>query len=281
MLRTEEQVSSQFNEWAISNELVRAAILTSSRVKPGVELDFLSDYDIELYVADINPFLRDDEWLKTFGSVMIRWPLRPRSTLQEGWITRLVLFKDGIRVDFQITDQREIQPNAYKDGYRVLIDKDNLTSGLIPPTYDQYIIIKPSQDEYDNLVNAFWWDATYVPKYLWRDELPFAAYMLGCGIRDKFLRTVIEWYIGLENDWTVDTGIHGKWFKRYLSPDIWAEYESTFAGADIEENWTAFFNAVSLFRKMAIMVGSGLGYAYPEQLDCEMIEYYRQIRNTQ
>jgi aminoglycoside 6-adenylyltransferase len=278
-LRTEEEVFSQFHEWAENNELIRVAILTSSRVKPDVELDFLSDYDIEIYVTNLEPFQRDDEWLSTFGPIMARWPLRPRSTLQEGWITRLVLYKDGIRVDFQITDQREIQPDAYKDGYRVLIDKDNLTSGFIPPTYDQYIIIKPSQDEYDNLVNAFWWDATYVPKYLWRDELPFAAYMLGCGIRDKFLRTVIEWYIGLENAWTVDTGIHGKWFKRYLSPDIWAEYESTFAGADIEENWEAFFKAVSLFRKMAKLVGSGLGYAYPEQLDCEMMEYYLQIYN--
>lgn len=276
-MRTEEEVFYQFDEWAKNNELIRAAILTSSRVKPGVEIDFLSDYDIELYVSDIAPFQKDDEWLSTFGEIMIRWPLKPRPTLQEGWITRLVLFKDGLRIDFQITDQVYIQPDAYLDGYHVLIDKDNLTTELKPPTFARYNIKRPSPDEYNDRVNAFWWDATYVPKYLWRDELPFAAYMLGCGIRDKYLRVMLEWYIGLENDWEVETGLHGKWFKRYLGADLWAEYESTFAGADIEENWTAFFNAISLFRKVAKAVGRSLDYVYPDQMDREITDYHKQI----
>jgi aminoglycoside 6-adenylyltransferase len=279
-LRTDEEVHSQFEEWAKNHELIRAAVLTSSRVKPGVEIDFLSDYDIELYVSDITPFQKDDEWLNFLGEIMVRWPLKPRPTLQEGWITRLVLFKDGLRIDFQITNLGHIQPDAYQDGYRVLIDKDHLTTELKPPTFTQYNIKKPSQEDYDDRVNAFWWDATYVPKYLWRDELPFAAYMLACGIRDKFLRTMIEWYIGMENDWAVDTGLHGRWFKRYLPPEIWTEYESTFARADVEEHWAAFFNAVSLFRKLAKAVGSGLGYTYPEQMDREISNYHKQIHNT-
>jgi aminoglycoside 6-adenylyltransferase len=278
-LRTEEEIYAQFDEWARNNELIRAAVLTSSRTKPDIEIDFLSDYDVELYVSDIAPFQRDDEWLSVFGEIMVRWPLRPRPTLEEGWITRLVLFKDYLRIDFQITDQVYIQPDAYQDGCRVLIDKDDLTAELNPPTFTRYHISKPSQEEYDDRVNAFWWDATYVPKYLWRDELPFVAYNLGCDIRDKFLRTVIEWYIGMENGWAVDTGLHGRWFKRYLSPELWAEYETTFARADIEEQWKAFFNAVSLFRKLAKAVANGLGYAYPDQMDREITEYHNQIRN--
>lgn len=280
-MRSEEEIYSLFDKWAKNNDLIRAAVLTSSRAKPGVKIDFLSDYDIELYVSDIVPFQRDDKWLSVFGEIMVCWPLRPRPTLEEGWITRLVLFKDYLRIDFQITDQVYIQPDAYQDGYRVLIDKDNLTAELNPPTFAPFNIKKPSEDEYDDRINAFWWDATYVPKYLWRDELPFAAFMLGCGLRDKYLRTIIEWYIGMENDWVVDTGLHGKWFKRYLSPELWADYESTFAGADIEENWTAFFNAVSLFRKLAKVVGEGLGYTYPEKLDKDMMEYYLQIHKKE
>jgi aminoglycoside 6-adenylyltransferase len=52
-------------------------------------------------VSDIEPFLEGDEWLEAFGSVMVRWPLRPRSTFDENWLTRLVLFNDGVRIDFQ------------------------------------------------------------------------------------------------------------------------------------------------------------------------------------
>jgi len=279
-LRTEEEILTQFDRWAQNNDLIRAAVLTSSRVKPESSIDFLSDYDIELFVADMETFRRDDEWLSAFGPIMVRWPFKPRSTFDEQWLTRLVLFKDGVRIDFQITDQMNIEPDAYEDGCRVLIDKDNLTVNLPEPAYTQHLVKKPSREEYDVFVHEFWWNATYVPKYLWRDELPFAASMLGQAVRDKYLHTVIEWSIGLQHDWSVNTGVCGKRFKRYLDAETWAEFESTFAGADIEENWQVFFNAVALFRRLARVVGSRLGYDYPEQMDEEMTAYYSKIRNT-
>ena len=279
-MKTEKEVLTQFDIWAQKNDLIRAAVLTSSRVSPERETDFLSDYDIELYVADLDPFRKDDLWLGAFGPIMVRWPINPRSTFSEEWIPRLVLFKDGVRIDFQITDRKTIEPDAYTNGYRVLLDKDNLTESLKEPTFSKYFIRKPSQEEYDTLVHEFWWDATYVPKYLWRDELPFAASMMGQAVRDKYLRTIIEWFIGLQHDWSVDTGLGGRWFKRYLDAETWSEFTSTFAGADIEENWQAFLKAVALFRKLARIVGSNLSYKYPAQLDQEMTDYYFRIRNT-
>lgn len=279
-MRTEEEVLTQFNKWAQSNDLIRAAVLTSLRVDPKGVTDFLSDYDIELYVSDFEPFRKDDEWLSVFGPIMVRWPLKPRSTFDEKRLTRLVLFKDGVRIDFQITDKTEIEPDAYDDGYRILLDKDDLTIGLNDPTFSKHIIKKPSREEYDTLVHEFWWNATYVPKYLWRDELPFAKSVLGQTVRDKYLRTVIEWFIGLQHDWSVNTGLCGKWFKHYLDAETWSEFESTYAGADIEENWQSFFKAISLFRKLGKTVGRSLGYDYPTQLDQEMTDYYSTIRNT-
>lgn len=212
-MRTEQDVLAQFDKWVRSNDLVRAAVLTSSRANPEQETDFLSDYDIELYVSNIDPFLKDDVWLDALGSVMVRWPLKPRSTCRQGWITRLVLFKDGVRIDFQITDQKTISPDAYKEDFRILIDKDNLTTKLSPPTKTEHLVKKPSREEYDTIVHEFWWNATYVPKYLWRDELPFAASMLGQAVRDQYLKIVIEWFIGLQHDWSVNTGVRGRKFK--------------------------------------------------------------------
>ncbi len=279
-MRTEEEVLTQFNEWAQSNDLIRVAVLTSSRVDPNGVTDFLSDYDIELYVADLEPFRRDDEWLSVLGPIMVRWPLKPRSTGHENWITRLVLFKDGVRIDFQITDQTSIEPDAYDNGYRVLIDKDNITTGLQEPRFSEYIIKKPSRQEYETLVHEFWWDAIYVPKYLWRDELPFAKYMFDNVLRYSFLQKVVEWYIGSKNGWSVSTGIRGKRFKRYLDAESWLEFESTFAGANVEENWRAFFKTIEFFRKMARIVGTSLGYDYPADLDEEVTQYCLSIRRT-
>ena len=280
-MRTQEQVLTQFDKWARSNALVRAAILTSTRAKPGGKTDFLSDYDIELYVSALEPYLKDDLWLAHFGPIMARWPFKPRSAGRDGWITRLVLFKDGVRIDFGITDQTRIAPESQDDDYRVLIDKDDLTAGLRAPTHTAHLVRKPSQEEYVTLVHEFWWDATYVPKCLWRDELPFAASMLGQAVRGHYLQTVIEWYIGLQHDWSVNTGVRGRKFKRYLDDGTWSDYRSTFARADVQENWEAFFNAVALFRRLARTVGNTLGYEYPAQLDKEMTAYYFRIRSTE
>jgi aminoglycoside 6-adenylyltransferase len=279
-MRTEAEVLSQILAWAETDDAVRAAVLTSSRATTGRETDFLSDYDIELYVSDIEPFRKGDEWLEPFGSVMVRWPLRPGSTFDEKWLTRLVLFSDGVRIDFQITSQRTIAPNAYDNGYQVLIDKDGLTRGLQEPTFAEFLVEKPSAETYETLVHEFWWDATYVPKYLWRDELPFAAQMLNQSLRAESLRTMVEWFIGVQHDWSVNTGLGGRWFKRYLDERTWSEYTSTFAVGETEAHWEAFSNTVALFRRLATFVGERLGYAYPHRLDREVSEHFARIRAT-
>lgn len=279
-MRTECEVLSQLKEWSKRNDLIRGAVLTSSRVTPDAKIDFLSDYDIELYVSDISTFEQNDDWLKVFGDIMVRWPFKPRSTGKKNWITRLVLFKDGVRIDFQITDKLEIKPDTYDNGYEVLVDKDNIFNVLSKPTFSQYVIKKPSKEEYETLVNEFWWDAYYVPKYLWRDELPFAKYMLDYVLRYLFLHKIIEWYIGIQNDWSVDTGACGKKFKSYLDSNIWSEFEETYVGSDVEENWKAFFRTTNFFRKIAKQVGEILDYEYPDNLDKEVMQFCLKIRET-
>mgnify|MGYP006301961727 CR=1 FL=1 len=279
-MRTEKEVLSYFKKWARKNDLIRAAVLTSSRANPEAEVDFLSDYDIELYVSNLRGFKKSDEWLDEFGSIMVRWPFKPRSTgFKDGnWITRLVLFNDGLRIDFQITEQLKIEKDAYKNAYQVLIDKDGITKELEKPTYSEFIIKKPEQEEYETLVNEFWWNAYYVPKYLWRDQLPFAKYMLDYTLRYSYLHQIIDWYIGLENDWAVETGALGKNFKDYLSKEKWKKWEETYAGADIEDNWRAFFIMTDYFRELARKVGDKLNYNYPDQVDKEVIKFCREIR---
>jgi len=248
-------------------------------VKSDASVDDLSDYDIELYVTDLTPFKQDDLWLADFGPILVRWPFKPRSTtFDKQFITRLVLFKDRVRIDFQITDKTSIEPDSYEDGYQILIDKDNLTSYLNPPTFQQYIVKKPEKEAFETLVNEFWWDATYVPKYLWRDELPFAKYMLDNIMRFEFLHKVIEWHIGMQKDWSVNAGIFGKSFKKYLDAKTWIELESTYAGADIAANWQAFDNTLGLFRRLAKEVASRLNYSYPSELDKEVTEYCNYVR---
>jgi aminoglycoside 6-adenylyltransferase len=58
-------------------------------------------------------------------------------------------------------------------GYQVLMDKEQQTSGWKRPSFRAYIPARPTREEYQALVEEFWWDTTYVDKGLWRNEVIF------------------------------------------------------------------------------------------------------------
>ncbi|AKI97404.1 aminoglycoside 6-adenylyltransferase [Kosmotoga pacifica] len=285
-MRKESEVLEQLIQWAGKHELIRAVILTSSRTNPKAPVDLFSDYDPVLVVTDTEVFAKDDRWLELFGSILTSFK---DEFISDGikHYTRLVLYHDGVKIDFSIWPvelleqilKRPELPDFLDLGYRVLLDKDGLTKGLKPPTHSAYAISKPTKEEYLGQIQEFWWDVTYVAKSLWRDELFFAKYMLDCSIRFSSLQKMVEWYIGLKNDWAVNPGKYGRWFKRYLDRRTWSELEKTFTGSRIEDNWETLFKTTKLFRRLAIEVGEGLGYTYPHQLDERVSEYLLKVRN--
>jgi len=252
-------------------------ILRGSRSNPNSYTDDLSDYDIELYVKNIPQFLNDD-WLNFFGNAMIKWPLKPMPTFNKHWITRLVLFENKVRIDFQITSLKSIDASAYEDGYKVLVDKDGLTINLAKPTFSKNNIKKPGKEEFEELLNAFFWDATYVAKCLKRDELYYAKFMLDNIMRFGSLQKIIELHVAMRNDWHVSTGKYGRFFKDYLDAKTWTELENTFSDANIENNWRAFFKMVSLFRRLSKDLANNLGYMYPFETDKKVIRYCRRVK---
>lgn len=280
MMRSEKEMMSTIMNWANNDEAVRTVIMTSSRTSIKSKIDFLSDYDIEVYTSDIEGFKKNDDWLDEFGDVMVRWPLKPKSTGDEDWITRLIIFDDRNRIDFQITELKEIDVSRYINGFKVLIDKDDKASQIPEPTYREFIINKPSQEEFETVINEYWWDVYYVPKYLWRDELPFAKFQLDNIMRYHFLHKVIDWYIGLKNNWDVETGALGKKYKALLDDKTWQEFEASYGGGGVEENWNALLNSTALFRRLANEICEELGYDYPKEVDDKVMKFCRDIMNT-
>ncbi len=279
-MRSAKEVFAELQRWAEEDDQIRGLVLSSARVDEDADVDLLSDYDILLFVRDQTPFGRDDGWLEAFGPVMTRWPPKPTWT-EEGEVFRLVIYEDGVRIDWGIVKAERMarynSPSGSSEPYRVLIDKDGLVEHPVRPYRGAYHVRKPSQAEYDELVADFWWDITYVAKSLWRDELYWAKYMNG-KVHFPFLEHVVAWYIGMRYDWSVTTNKHGRWFKRYLDAGTWTELESTFSGADLQENWDALFNAVRLFRRLAVAVADGLDFDYPHETDRRVTAYMRKIR---
>lgn len=72
--------------------------------------------------------------------------------------------------------------------------------------------------------------------------------MLEGPVRDMFI-VMLEWYIGMKTDFTVNTGKFGKHFEQYIEEDMWEQFKRTFSNAEYENIWDSFFVMGDLFRK--------------------------------
>lgn len=281
----EREVLAGLVAWGGAWPAIRAMILTSSRERPERRVDLLSDYDVILAVADPDRFGREEAWLSAYGAPLVRWGDQDRLYGLTTYF-RGVIYEDYVKIDYTVwpealldrVAEQDTLPEELDAGYRVLLDKDGRTGGWKPPTYRAFIPARPTEAEYRALLEEIWWGATYVAKSLWRDEIAFARWVLDEDIKLNALRRLLEWRIELDHGWSVRPGVLGRDLKRRLPPETWSEFERTYVGPGLEENWAALYRTIALFRRVAREVGSALGYAYPQQLDEKMCGYLDEIR---
>lgn len=282
----EDEVIAHLTRWANDRDSVRAVILTSSRAIPDASMDILSDYDPILVVRDVDPFYQDRAWLGDFGPVLVvyRDPLTPYYGFPKTcFVTQ---YEHGLKIDFSVWPVEILRaiasapqlPDEFDAGYRVLLDKDGLTRGLNAPTYGGYIPRRPTESEYRTMVELLFHEATYVAKHLWRGDLMTAKINMDYNMKAKDLRLMLEWLIEIDHGWTVKPGPYGRKLKKWLRPDLWAELECTYTGADLEENWEALFRTIVLCRKVAIEVGDCLGFRYPQDLHDRSMAYLQWVK---
>ncbi|MBN1121651.1 MAG: aminoglycoside 6-adenylyltransferase [Anaerolineae bacterium] len=286
-LISNDRVIQHLLKWAEQRKSVRAVLLTSTRTIPGALLDPFSDYDVILAVTDIHPYFEDRGWLGDFGPVLVvyRDPIRVEHGCERfAYVTQYET--DRLKIDFTVLQadwlRRVVElpglPDELDVGYRMLLDKDTLTVGLHPPTFKAHIPTPPTEEAYLELIEVFFHDATYAAKHLWRGDLLPAKQSIDCVLKFKKIRQLLEWQMGIDTGWSIKAGAYGKGLKKYVRPEIWTDLEKTYVGADTEENWNALIETIDLFRRVAIMVGEHLGYAYPHDMDHRMMVYLHEVK---
>ena len=281
----DDPVIRRLIRWAADNPAVHAVLLTSSRTSPTAPLDLLSDYDVILAVDDVRPFYDSRDWLSDFGPFLLlyRDPLSLYHGLER--FAYISQYEDGLKIDFTLWTAGILPlivaepalPDELDVGYVLLVDKDNLAEGLKPPSYQAHIPAPPDEDQYLEAVELFFHEATYVAKYLWRDDLVAARHIFD-GLKVNNLRRMLEWLIEIDHGWSLKPGAYGRYLKRYLRPALWAQLEETYVGPGLEENWRALFKTAALFRQAAEEVGQRLGFVYPAELDRRATGYLQWVR---
>lgn len=282
----QQEVIERLVHWGEREPLVRAMVLTSSRAIPHAATDAFSDYDVILALSDIQPFFADRTWLESFGRVLAlyRDPLSFNRGLERS--AYVIQYENGLKIDFNLWPAELLKrivaepqlPDEFDAGYQVLLDKDNLTAGLQSPTYRAYIPTPPSEAQYHDKIESFFLDTTYVAKFLWRDDLMAAKHILNHSLKHDHLLPMFEWLIEIEHDWSLKLGPYGRGLKRRLRQDLWAEFEQTYTGPDLESNWSALFQTIDLMRCVASEVGESFGYRYPAQLEQRVRKYLNWVK---
>lgn len=281
----EQEVLEQVVTWGTAHPLIRAMILTSSRTRPDGPVDLLSDYDVILAVSDVEPFAGGETWIAEYDRPMVRWGDQDELHGLPTYF-RSAIYQNAVKIDYGIWPVELLTriavaaslPDELDVGYLVLLDKDQLTAGWKPPSYQAHIPKKPQASEYQALVEEFWWVATYVAKSLWRDDLVFARWVLDQDLKLEATRRMLEWRIEIEHQWSVKPGVYGRGLKQHLPPALWSQLIQTYGALTIEDTWSALDRVIALFREIALDVGNALGYPYPKPVDDQVSAYLKAIR---
>jgi aminoglycoside 6-adenylyltransferase len=152
-------------DWANEQKEIRMMVLVGSLGREK-NVDELSDIDITLFVESYECYVEDDSWIHDIGRVWVYIP-EVLVVKEKAYPTRLVIFEHGVKVDFafypiNILDESIDDTNLYTTlnmGYKTLIDKDRNINRLPIPTAISNKPKIPSEKEFNELVNEFWFEA--------------------------------------------------------------------------------------------------------------------------
>ncbi len=280
MMRSEQEMLELIVDTAKNDARIRAVIMTGSRTNPNAPRDPFQDFDIVYVVTDVVPFKYNYEWIKRFGELMImQMPedMQDPPPSNDGGFVYLMQFADGNRIDLGIYPLDKLSELEKDSQSLLLLDKDGIIEPFAPASDSDYFPKPPTAKAFADCCNEFWWVCPYVAKGLWREEIPYAKYMADHFARDE-LTKMLKWHIGIKTQFSKSPGKLGKYFEKYLEPELWAMLLKTYSDADYDNTWRALFAMGDLFRLTALHVAEHFGFDYPHGDDERVSAHLRHVR---
>jgi len=269
-MRTLAEVKQIFIDLAMRDNRIRAILLQGSRANSKIVPDAYQDYDIYLVVNQMEEFISDHQWTSIFGERII-WQLPDKmktvddQKAEKDSFHYLMLFKDQTRIDLTLYPKEKINNDFKPDSLSVLwMDKDGLFDHISKADDSDYLIKRPSENEFAECCNEFRWVSTNISKGLKRKEITYVKAMMEGPVRHMFMR-MIEWYIGSEIGFSVSFGQSGKLMKRYLDKNAYKKILVTYPGYKVKNIWASLFIMMEIFDKYAIHVAEKLKFKYDHE----------------
>ena len=167
-MRTPDEIKKIILDKATADSRIRAVLLNGSRANQKISPDGLQDFDVLYIVEQMDSFITDHDWTSVFGEKLI-WQLPDEMEFSNyGEKTScsfhyLMLYKDGHRIDLTLFPREKIETDFTPDSLTVVwLDKDGLFENMKPATDGDYRVRRPTEKEFRNACNEFWWVSTYI-----------------------------------------------------------------------------------------------------------------------
>ncbi len=280
-MRTEQEMLDLIIAAARQDERIRAVIMNGSRANPNAPRDLFQDFDVVYIVTDVAPFRNNYEWIKRFGELMILQEpddmQDPPPGINEGF-AYLMQFTDGNRIDLGIYPLAKLHDLEKDSLSLLLLDKDGIIKPFPLADETGYLPKAPTARAFFDCCNEFWWVCPYVAKGLWRQEIIYAKYMLDQVVREQLMK-MLTWHIGMRTQFSINPGKYGKYFRKYLQPELWDLLQKTYSGAGYDITWDALLTMCTLFRKVAGPLAEHFGFDYPHEDDKRVSAHLVHVRN--
>lgn len=281
-MRSEQEMMDLILGAARADERIRTVLLVGSRANPAVPKDKHQDFDITYFVTDMQPFYNNPVWVvEQFGEPLImQMPQAMRYPDPGVHFNYMMIYPDGNRLDltFDVDFARNV---AGGEPAIVLLDKDNgrgMVPPLPPPSDAKWHIQPPSPLFYYSCCNNFWWCLNNVAKGIARDELAYVMHMLNDEVRTE-LHCMLDWTIGIRHEFRISAGKDGKYYRKLLPPELYAQYAATYSGSEPAAIWAAVDAMCDLFHTLAVGVAQAFGFSYRQDEEDGMRTYLRMVRN--
>jgi aminoglycoside 6-adenylyltransferase len=252
--------------WATDEPNVRAVIQTGSSSRTDGTVDRFSDRDIELICRNPQSLAGNDGWIHAIAPVDVALYLQNGP---EEYETRLVFFHGMRKVDFTLASINRVESmkaaghldRLYTRGYRVLLDKDDLASGLPVAASTVPGRSRPTEAEFQATVNEFWFEAAHMPTYLTRNDL-WTVKLRDATMKEMLLR-LLEWHALLQSGQTPDVWHRGTKMQQWVSADTWAALHDCFGHFDRVDSYRAIRSTMDFFAEITHEVAAAAGFAIP------------------
>ncbi|EIX1405508.1 aminoglycoside 6-adenylyltransferase [Campylobacter coli] len=193
-MQNQDKFLKQFKKLALLDKNIRLVTLEGSRVNKRAIQDRYQDYDVSFFIKrkNLRKFLnlkknkaikkaKLPKFIKKFGEILLYQAPEGfefyEGNLPKNWVSFLVIFKNGIRVDFKFIPLKALKfYYKFEPLSKVLVDKDRKFKK--PQHKSAFCIKKPTKKDFDEVSNEFYWTFANLEKALLRKQLILANSLL-------------------------------------------------------------------------------------------------------